>query len=687
MARRQPPPTRRASARGRAKNAARSATERVAAREASRWGELLPPWILGGILAIGTGAAWIWGVREPQVRPLLPVAVLFVTVVASTAVHAFMRERRGPVLALGHASSGGTGLLIAAALIWGPLTYPIPLVSVAVYAALCIAWNVRKAPSLHDQAADSIGSDPQGLEAILADAGVPKTRWSAKHVDKDRASGEGLVPQGATVSELQRVAPRIESHLGAPPGSMSVVPDGDNARKFRFRITRRDLLKKPITLRTADLILPRTPFDPIPIGLYQTGEIATVTLADEDGARHILIAGMTGAGKSDGAVLMAALTAHIPDLGWIAVDASKGRQTFAVIGPTIEWLCLDKASGTAALRTMKQVITDRANHLGDRRMKQWQPGCGLSYVVVLIEEASDWTDSEYIEDLAMKARSAGITMILSLQHPSYKWIEPGVRSQFGTRLCFGVDGDTPEGFMLDNEVIEAGARPGLWKNSKPGYAILDQKGLPLDERATALRTYRLSPDHRELEEIVRAYPASGLDPVTARALGDVYAEAVRARGGALPLMPTAGPEPVHDDDARAGAPHTEEDDDMADDHERTEEELLLAHAQDDALVPAQAPGRGDPPTGLDALPQRMDRPTTAQARAALLGLLRQAAERGVTVSAATLMSGLVEFAASRSFVYKLLAQLQEEPVDGVMVEQTEDGYRPILAGQNATAGV
>src|SRR5699024_3886605 len=102
-------------------------------------------------------------------------------------------------------------------------------------------------------------------------------------------------------------------------------------------------------------------------------------------------------------------------------------------------LITDVQLGHQIIKTLKHVIKARTDYLGARGYKAWAPGCGLSFLVLQIEEASIFLedlDPDEIKAVAKAARSAGLALKLSLQRPSHDELDTTARSQFGGVACY-----------------------------------------------------------------------------------------------------------------------------------------------------------------------------------------------------------------------------------------------------------
>lgn len=192
---------------------------------------------------------------------------------------------------------------------------------------------------------------------------------------------------------------------------------------------------------------------------------------------------------------------------------------------------------------LQRAIPARTAWLSAHGFKKWERGCGIKHVYVLLEECPDIItaiDEEEFTKLAKAARSAGITLILSLQRSSYTEIPTVVRGQFGAMMCFGVNSSDDAAFGLPEKVLDAGASPEDWGVDHPGMAYLSAPGIPMSKRIMPLRTYMITA--QEMQELAGRFPASArpLDEVTARAFGDVYAKRPSAQEAIQRVRAAAG---------------------------------------------------------------------------------------------------------------------------------------------------
>ncbi|GAA4014772.1 hypothetical protein GCM10022232_67000 [Streptomyces plumbiresistens] len=136
--------------------------------------------------------------------------------------------------------------------------------------------------------------------------------------------------------------------------------------------------------------------------------------------------------------------------------------------------------------------------------------------------------------IAQEARSAGISLIVSLQRPSYDQMSTSTRASLPSVIALGCDA-RDEGFSLPDEVLAAGAHPGAWGNRRPGYCYVVSPGIPEDRYPSPARTRRFTQRAVNVMEALAAWAQSNgaaADPVTAGAVSSIAGRAYTGRTGA-----------------------------------------------------------------------------------------------------------------------------------------------------------
>ncbi|MFI6771149.1 FtsK/SpoIIIE domain-containing protein [Streptomyces sp. NPDC050355] len=493
---------------------------------------------------------------------------------------------------------------VAAAMGWltcataaGPFVHPMVdmwLMGGGLFAA---SWNLR-------QLVRNLGGDEAteeaaggGLRALAEAIGWEKVRVKeAKGTGKGTVKASVEVEPGGTVEAVQGTTARVAAALQVPPSGVVVTPDPENAARGTVSLRVGDFLKDGVPF-AAPNALGMLPNEPIPVGLYADGE---VWLLDPFGAailQHVLVMGVTGAGKSE---FLRSLVAHLATrrkMSIFLVDLAKGRQTVGHIADGIDWLIQDAKEAKRMLRALPAAIKARGDVLASEGLDQWTPESSLNAMLVWIEEAADVADFDELEEIARKARSVGIWLGISLQRATWTNVSTDVRANLQAAVCFGVDQPGDASFALPDSVTDAGAIPA-WGSARPGYAISTGMGIPAARWTVEARSGLT--DRDELAALVAAGASyrDPLDETTAATLGQVYAQ--RTHRGTNRLTPGVPPAPqavapapfTAAPSATAAVPGTataysaDRDDDMTDIEEAAEMELQDAYDEVMGAIPA-----------------------------------------------------------------------------------------------------
>lgn len=409
-------------------------------------------------------------------------------------------------------SAGGW---LVSSLIFGLFTPPILLIWLMGGLTLGLSWNIRSAIKTNER------SSP--IENFFEEINMPGTKWRVTKKTSDVIEGEVSLKRGSgTVDMLQKAKGKLASFFGVPENGIRIMPNTDNASKATMKIVARDMLKEK---REYKFSLPEsvlTVNDPMEIGWYEDGKPEKFSLHSKDlGAAHMLVQGMNGSGKSEAAKVIFAECFKREEIEIWVIDTTKGSQTLGLLTPYLDWVIDDERIADLLFKKFKKIIKDRADYLGSKHYAKWEPGCGLTFVYVHIEEASGLiANNPAFIKMMETARSVGVQITASLQRASYVAIDTAARAQFSAVLCFGVQTIEDAMFALPDEVIDAGANPSIWKNRKQGYNYLAHPTADDEYWITPARTFLIS--NEELIEAGENRVDHELDPVTMKAVGDLY---------------------------------------------------------------------------------------------------------------------------------------------------------------------
>ncbi|MFK0217746.1 plasmid transfer protein TraB [Streptomyces vinaceus] len=506
----------------------------------------LPPWLgVGSVGVTGAAANLVWE-GDTGMGVLLTLGSVALTGSTWWAARATGKERR---LHSAITVAAGSAWFTSAAL-FGP-SWDMWFVGGIVTA---LSWNVRQVMRRDPDGAKSIPSDGGLMEKI----GLAKAKMGAAKVEPNRVTVPIALDAGTqTNDDMAKALTNVASALDVPAAAVRYLPDPDSARRGELVIVPMDMLADTVRWEEQGPSLPGgSVADPIVLGVYDDGAPLMMWLPGDPtvgrNATHVLIAGMTGSGKGDGALnLMTELLSRKDIVVWL--NDPKGFQDFRPLLPGIDWAT--DATGTETMvEAVLPTVQARTAWLGQHGYRQWcieasvvqndpqhscRPvgpcGCpGMPYLVAWFEEAGvslSALGDDALNNIANLARSGGVALIASLQRPSHDQLSTTARDAFGTRLCFGVQTATAAGFMLPDAVIDAGAAPERWSNRRPGYCYLVTPGVEEDRYSSPGRTRWFTPSANSLMEAVAAWAARNgakPDPVTAgaaaKAVGKAYTE-------------------------------------------------------------------------------------------------------------------------------------------------------------------
>lgn len=632
-----------------------------------------PPWLVTGAVGVaGAGANVAWS-NSPWAGVGLTLSS-----VALTAATWWAGKSTGPQRRLHSAITvaAGSSWFTSAALS-GPLTGPLPHLYAMGGATLALSWNIRQA--MRSAGSETSGSDSD--KGLLEKVGLARTKLKDVKVEPNRVTVPYELPAGElTNDDVTKALPRIASALDVPVTAIRHQSDPDSARKGQFVIVPEDQLKTP-TVWPGPFAAGQSVAVPLRIGVYDDGSALLLPLLD---AIHILIMGMTGSGKTEGALdVLFELLSRKDVAVWLA-DAAKAGQDFQPLLPALDWAALDTPSAGAMVAAVQAVIPARTSWLRDHAYRAWEPaaaepqtdpahscaksgacGCpGMPYLVAWMEEAAkllrDLGDDVFT-GIAQEARSAGVSLVVSMQRASGYQLSTDTRASLPAAMCFGVRGDDA-GFALPEEVLDAGANPAAWGNKRKGYVYLVSAGVDEDLYANPARTFWTGPSGEYekaagwiVSQFAGVRPA--LDAVTAAAAAKVAGQLFTNRAARAAGAPVAAPE-------------------LTEEQESAREVAALVDAEDAELdASAELPG-----VGVNAeLPQA--KPSTEEARDLLEEMVRMLASVGPgTVAVKDIKPYLEQIGRDRSWVSREMKRMAEE---GRLAATGEEGvYRllPVLAG-------
>jgi len=525
--------------------------EHVMGREAARIAVVVPPW-LGWFATLGLG--FLLHHMWPNVISAILAGCcgLVVAGVLSVMTH----HRKGLTRWIGAA----TTVLAAAWLGWAEasgigLHSPVFQTWLMAGGTVALVWAAHL--HIHD------GGDEAGLAAFqrwTTQAGYPGLRLIRDRAAKAGKLGGELIHRGLTHDEAQKAISYVETHAGVPKGTFVLTTHDDDAGKSRVAIADPRTLNNPIPVPWAAT----RPAEPRSIagrqdwGRFKDGEPIDPVVTDS----HAQVMATTGAGKTFSCLYNeGGWTMTCADAFMIVLDLAKGLQ---FIGPMEKGLHLAVTGpelARVALERVKASCKPRMEHLRQRKLGNWEPGCGLMHGTLWIEEAAETFEAlgdGGIEDqlfpLLRFARSGGWRVVYSLHRASYDQMPTFLRSMVGF-ICLGVTDDRDAQFGLSTEQQNAELDPSVWANypEHKGKAYLGLPSLSTAHRIMAGRYYNWGQANAApalMERHAAMFPAEDrpLDAVTLPYFADLMRPSLVPFPVAGPVAPVPAAVPAQNGD-------------------------------------------------------------------------------------------------------------------------------------------
>lgn len=413
--------------------------------------------------------------------------------------------------------------------ITSPFVWPGALVWLLGGAFISAWWSIRAwLRTLGGSGMESTGGGPLG--ELAEKVGLSKARFGKAEIGPNGTVTQPFaLPPGDLASDVQNSQDRLASGMDVYTGGAKVFADPASPRKGRMEIT-------PIDHLAVDHHWPgpskpgASIAEPVRAAREESGSdvMLNLTGGEDQISLHMLVTGMTGAGKTDAVVGVTADMLTRREVKVIVLDVMKAKQSWGFLSRWVR-LVADPTTVKAIIKRLeKRVIKERTDYLGAKGMKDWRSGCGLDFLVIVIEEAytviGDAGGIDF-DTVAKAARSAGISLVLSVQRATYNNLSTDVRAQLGIGWCFGTkDGDDAT-FTLPKHVLAAvPVDPTVWGNTRPGCSYLAGGGRDGDDALRPMRSGRVDQNRDQIAACVQAWQkvvATDWDPTTKAAFGEL----------------------------------------------------------------------------------------------------------------------------------------------------------------------
>ena len=234
---------------------------------------------------------------------------------------------------------------------------------------------------------------------------------------------------------------------------------------------------------------------PIPVGIDETGQPVTVTLAEH----NLLLGGEPGSGKSVALSQLVAAAALDPRCGLWLLDG-KLVELAAWRACADGWAGTDIGEAIGLLVRVQQIMEARYHQLlaaGKRKIDQSTP-----LQVLIVDELAHylaWPDkkprdafADLLRDLVSRGRAAGIVVIAATQKPSSDLIPTSLRDLFGYRWALRCTTNAASDTILGSGWASQGVTAATIAPATRGVGwLLHESSLPVRLRAHYLDDHQI----------------------------------------------------------------------------------------------------------------------------------------------------------------------------------------------------
>ena len=336
---------------------------------------------------------------------------------------------------------------------------------------------------------------------------------------------------------LARDTEKLEAAADVRHGSLRFEP-GETARQVILSVSVRDVLAE--TVPYVDDGTPMTIRNPIPVGLFDDGEVCSLTLREV----CVLIVGLRGAGKSGLLNLLIAQLARCNDC-LVLLNDTKHRLAMPWVTPylasppglwppvmPVEWVATDRDETERMLAAVLRGIKARAESgSGGEKI---EPSPHEPAVIVIADEAasifgegrgprysSEGTTNTQLAAIASEAvqlgRSEATDFIVASQRGTVTMVGTGdMKSQFAIRIGLRVVTEADASYVIPDDQQAAKLLASL-KHPGTGVLMSDR-----DARVAPVKFFRIQP--HQIDQIARRYGPlkPDPDPVLRAAWGEDY---------------------------------------------------------------------------------------------------------------------------------------------------------------------
>lgn len=210
----------------------------------------------------------------------------------------------------------------------------------------------------------------------------------------------------------------------------------------------------------------------VPIGYQRDGDII---FHNFDKAKHLIIAGATGYGKSVilKMIVTSLLVQQPKNVKFSLIDLKGGAafHRFKDCRRQVKYYSRDPKEAEEVLKEVQKEMNENFIRVVDNGFEDVKEAGIPERHFIIIDEAADLADYEtamdIITDIARRGRSAGYYLVFCTQYPTSQVIPSQTKRNIIARLCYVVDTDTASRVVLDEggaDLLPDIPGRGIYKN-------------------------------------------------------------------------------------------------------------------------------------------------------------------------------------------------------------------------------
>jgi S-DNA-T family DNA segregation ATPase FtsK/SpoIIIE len=314
--------------------------------------------------------------------------------------------------------------------------------------------------------------------------------------------------------EFMDKAGKIRDYAGKDVMRVHITQDPDRGGRIYLRLVTKDLTRQPLSDWPGLDVAPAT--QKITAGILVGKDAGAQDVRLDVVNDALFVAGQRGTGKSSLLQQIVAGAAMCEDVELYLGDLKDGAEFYAWRDRVT--MFADNPDATSAMiDELLKLRASRSRALTKMELRKWRPGCGLPFLLCVIDEVAELEKGEgspqsKLTRLVRLGRAQGIGVVLATQRPSHDWIDTSLRANCNVAMSFRVKDSNEANVALGAGAVGAGYLPH--QLPKPGVFLI----LGDDEQTPRrCRSYWLS--DADVAAIVAKLPARMSDEATELATG------------------------------------------------------------------------------------------------------------------------------------------------------------------------